>query len=127
MDEKARWQVETSHASGSRFKKFAKNHELEYISLFANLERIQGILNGGNKLGSFQVGCFRSEGDGLYRIGQTGVPSAKESRLYVFPEEETLTIYVLGIGTKETQDNDINEAKKICHSIKANNVNQTKN
>jgi hypothetical protein len=46
------------------------------------------------------------------------VPSAKESRLYVFPDQETRTMYVLGIGTKETQQDDINEAKEMVVKIR---------
>jgi hypothetical protein len=115
------WQIDASHAIGSKFKKFAKNHDRENDSLFANLQRILDILNTGHKLGSFQVGYFRSESDGVYRIGQTGVASARESRLYVLPVVETKTVYVLGIGDKDTQAGDINEAKELAEVIKAGN------
>jgi hypothetical protein len=119
MDEQKLWQIDTSHASGSKFKKFAKNHEREYDSLFANLHRILDILNSGHKVGSFQVGYFRSESDGVFRIGQTGVASAKESRLYVLPIAETKTVHVLGIGDKDTQQGDVRDAKTLADQIKA--------
>src|ERR1700720_4508913 len=105
------WQIETKYATGSKFKKFAKNHDREYDSLFVNLQRVVDILNSGHKLGSFQVGYFRSESDGVYRIGQTSVAGAKESRLYIWANAVTRTIYVLGIGDKDSQQGDINEAK----------------
>jgi len=76
------------------------------------------LLRAGHKLGSFQVGFFRSEREGVYRIGQTGVPSAKESRLYVFPNAEQQVMYVLTIGTKEGQAEDINEAHRIARSLR---------
>lgn len=78
--------LDATHASKNQFAKFNKNHPDEYSSLFANLAKIQGLLRGGHKVGGFHVNFFRSEGDGVYRIGQTGVPGALESRLYVYPD-----------------------------------------
>ena len=54
----------------------------------------------------------------MYRIGQTGVPGAKESRLYIFPDEQNRVMYVLNIGDKDSQDMDINEAKRSANEIK---------
>lgn len=112
------WQIDIAHASPGKFKKFSGKYRREYVSLFANLDKIMGLLRAGQKLGSFQVGFFRPEGQGVYRIGQTGVPSAKESRLYVFPEEHGHVMYVLNIGTKEGQSDDINEAHRIAKGLK---------
>ena len=102
-------------------EKFAAAHEREYVSLFTNLDRIIRHLNGGAKIGSFQIGFFRSEGGGVWRIGQTAVAHAKESRLYIFPDQETRTIYILTVGLKDRQTEDINSAKSITSIIKAEN------
>jgi putative component of toxin-antitoxin plasmid stabilization module len=112
------WSIENRFASAGKFKKFDVKYPREYASLFRNLEKVKRILQQGNKLGSFQIGFFRSEGEGVFRIGQTGVPSAKESRLYVYPDEQNQTMYVLTIGTKDEQPEDINEAKKLARCIK---------
>jgi hypothetical protein len=114
------WQINIAYASSNKFTKFSKKHSREYVSVFANLEKILGLLRSGNKIGGFQVGFFRSEGEGVYRIGQTGVSGSKESRLYVFPDEKNKTMYVLGIGVKDGQSDDIREAKTIAKAIKAN-------
>jgi hypothetical protein len=113
------WQIDISYASHGKFKRFAKRHERENESLFANLEKIMVLLRSDNKIGSFQVGFFRSEGDGLYRIGQTGVPGAKESRLYVWPDQGRRIVYVLGIGIKETQQEDLSECKSALKLIRS--------
>ena len=113
------WHLETANASPGRFKKFSKKHRQEYDSLFANLEKIMNLLRSGHKIGGFSVGFFRSEGEGVYRIGQTGVPSAKESRLYVFPDERNCAMHVLNIGDKDGQQDDVNEAKRIARQIKS--------
>jgi putative component of toxin-antitoxin plasmid stabilization module len=112
------WPIETAYASPGRFKRFAGRHPREYESLFVNLERIVRLLRGGNKLGGFRVGFFRPEGEGVYRIGQTGVESARESRLYVYLDEEHRVIYTLNIGDKDSQSEDINESKRIAATIK---------
>jgi putative component of toxin-antitoxin plasmid stabilization module len=112
------WQIDVSYASRARFKKFNRNHPLEYSSCFANLDKVLSLLNSGHSLGAFQLGFLRPEGEGLSRIGQTGVSAARESRLYVYFVQQGRTVYILGIGTKETQQADIAAAKKLIKKIK---------
>ncbi|MCX6179157.1 MAG: hypothetical protein NT163_07330 [Chlorobiales bacterium] len=114
------WKLDISLASNSAFSKLQKNYSREYASCFNNLDKIKGLLEDGHqpiKL-DHNPGFFRSEGKGVYRIGQTGVVSAKETRLYVFPDEGEKVIYVLGIGTKESQKSDINDAHKSVKALK---------
>ncbi len=117
-DEIPEWPVEISYASTGKFKHFAKKNAAENTSLFANLEKIMRLLRAGHKIGGFSIGFFRSEGEEVYRIGQTSVRAAKESRLYVYPDERK-TMYILTIGNKGTQQDDINEAKRIVKQIKS--------
>jgi len=94
------WYIEDGEAIRSGFKKVSKNHPEEYDACFRNLNKILAVLRSGNKIGKFKIGFFRSEGDGLYRVGQTGVKDSKEVRLYVYPDEESEIIYVLPWGPK---------------------------
>lgn len=110
------WNVNGDFAPKTPFAKFNANHPREFLSLFANLEKIRGLLCN-NKLGSFRVNFLRSEGDELYRVGQSAVPGATESRLYFYPDSVTRTIYVLNIGTKQNQSQDITEAKDLMKKI----------
>jgi putative component of toxin-antitoxin plasmid stabilization module len=112
------WPIENDYAILGKFKRFAKDYARENESLFANLDKVLRILRQGHKMGSFQIGFFRSEGDGVFRIGQTGVESAKESRLYVYPDIQNQVMYILTIGIKDRQSEDINEAKAIVNQIK---------
>ena len=120
------WSIENKYATQKKFEKFAADRPREFASLFANLDRIVRHLNGGAKVGGFQMGYFRSEGEGVYRIGQTAVQHAKESRLYIFPSQSNQTIYILTVGTKDRQPEDINEAKAIADQIKATLAEETK-
>jgi hypothetical protein len=114
------WTLDLSLASTSAFNKFQKNHSREYVSCFSNLYWIIEILNDGQKISKLDhnPSYFRSEGKGLYRIGQTGVVGAKETRLYVYPDEQDKIMYILAIGTKEGQKDDINNAHRFIKSIK---------
>jgi hypothetical protein len=112
------WQIDNGHANRKRFEKFAGSHPREYDSLFANLEKVMRLLRAGHKIGGFQIKFFRSESDGLFRIGQTSVQGAKESRLYVYPDQEKRLMHVLNIGDKDGQSADINTAKDLIKIIR---------
>lgn len=116
------WEISNDFATENRFKKFAENHPREFDSCGTNLQRLSSHLNSGIQLSVLaqNLSFFRSEGDGLFRIGQTGIRSAKESRLYICPHEPSKTIFILEIGTKETQRADIASSKKTIKQIKHN-------
>jgi len=107
------WSLNYEHAVQSGFSRYEKKHQREYDACFVNLHKVMTILNGGNKFGSFNVGFLRSEHGGVYRIGESGVPGAKATRLYIYPDAGHEVIYVLKIGSKDGQSEDINEAKEI--------------
>ena len=106
------WEISNALVEKSRFKAFNKKHPREYAACFSNLDHIVALLNRYGNVGAFQVAFFRSEGGNVYRIGQTGVPHAVESRLYVYICVSGHTIYVLTIGDKSQQAEDIRRCKK---------------
>ncbi|MEA1928808.1 MAG: hypothetical protein U9N73_11440, partial [Candidatus Auribacterota bacterium] len=84
----------------------------------ANLETLRKYLEIGLKIGAnLKFGAFRPEGGGLYRIGQSGVPSPKATRIYICFDEDSKIIYVIGMGFKEGQKTDIKEAKKLVYKL----------
>ncbi len=116
------WQLNSEFAVGRLFKKFAERYPREFESCGANLQRLLNFLNSGFQLSVLaqNLSFFRSEREGLFRIGQSGVKSAKETRLYVFPHEAGKTVFILDIGTKETQHDDIASARKTIQEIRRN-------
>jgi len=113
------WSLDVSLASKSAFSRFQKNHQEEYASCFSNLEKIKRLLNQGKKLAEIEhhPSFFRHETNGIFRIGQSGLKGAKKSRLYIYPCFRENVIYILGIGTKETQRSDLIRAKKAIKDI----------
>lgn len=98
-------------ADEKRFRDFHKRYPREWSACISNLSRLLTLLNQFGEPRSFQVGFFRSEGDNLYRIGQTGVKHAMESRLYVYINREQKIVYPMTIGTKAQQADDIRKCK----------------
>ncbi|HBF34359.1 TPA: hypothetical protein DDW35_07325 [Candidatus Sumerlaeota bacterium] len=111
-EQKNTWQISIELASKKQFKDYKKKYPREYLSCFANLERLLEFLNQGVQ-GAFEIGFLGSEGENCWRIAQTKVQSAKETRLYIYVYSDENTIYVMGVGNKETQKKDIREIKEV--------------
>ena len=107
------WVIE-SYISPSKAKKFENRHIREFRSLLVNLRIVNGMLDTRKSLNEIlaTLPFLRSEGGGIYRIGQTFVISAKESRLYVSFDFNRKKILLLNIGIKETQSRDLTESRK---------------
>jgi hypothetical protein len=104
------WSISTTDAPSTAFEKYGRRHPAEVASVFANLDTLLAFLRAGRKVGAFRVGWFRSEGKGVYRIGQTAVPRAHETRLYVCIDDARQLVHVIGLGDKSSQDRDIRAA-----------------
>lgn len=107
-------------AEKNKLKKYEKRHRAEYASCFVNLGDVKAFLDEG--LGVQQIqrcfSAFRSEGEGVFRVGQTGVVGARETRLYVYIQIVEEQIFILTIGDKDTQSDDIRRCKRIVREAK---------
>lgn len=120
-DSNNQWEVNIANVSKNVFKKFSKAHKEEYKSVFANLDKVLRNLNAGERIHQFKLGFLRSEGSGLYRIGQTGITkNSYETRLYIYPEEDLQLVYILGLGGKSSQERDIKNCKNLIKRININ-------
>ena len=112
------WTISRDHAERNQFKAYAKKHGREVASCLANLQTLVDLLNDGITLDqAASTRFFSSEGGGLFRIGQTGVPHAKETRLYLFVRIVAETIEVLTIGDKSSQRKDIQRCRVLIRRI----------
>ena len=116
------WTINQDNAERSQIKRYSKKHPREVVACFANLERLCLALDGGLTIQEAETGLgfFSSEGGGIYRIAQTGVAHAKETRLYVLVIIVGSSIHVLTIGDKDTQQRDLRRSREIAESIKRN-------
>lgn len=112
------WNAKKDYAEENRFKHYAKKHPREVASCFANLNRAIELLDGGMTLDQLAtMRFFSSEGGGLFRIGQTGIQHAHETRLYVYVTIVQEEMQILTIGDKSTQQQDINRCKDAIKDI----------
>lgn len=116
IESASNWSDNRDLAERSRFKDYNKKHPREFASCFVNLGLVMDLLNRHGGVKGFQVGFFKSEGKNVYRIGQTGVKHAQETRLYVHIDEASRCVRVLTIGDKSSQSDDIRR----CHDVAKN-------
>ena len=115
----AEWRIDYSRlVNRHQFKTLARRYGAEVESCLQNLGRVLDELKEGKHLSSIAFPFFRPEGDGVFRIGQTGVSSAREMRLYVTFVFVGGVAYVLSIGTKNTQSRDIADARRAAKLLK---------
>ena len=106
------WELKEDFADVTRLARYAKKHRAEYAACFDNLARLHTALNCGLTLQECTFGFFGSEGMDVYRIAQTGIANAHESRLYVYAKITGNEIQVLTIGDKQSQQRDV----QWCHT-----------
>ena len=113
------WKIETARiVNRHQFKTLSRRYRAEFASCFQNLGRVIDLLKTATPLSEIAFPFFRPEGDGVFRIGQTGVRSAREMRLYVTFVFIHETAYLLTLGTKETQSRDIADARRAARKLK---------
>ena len=113
------WQQSSEYAEKGVIKRFVKRHPREAVSCFENLRDVVAALDAGGEPLRLPFGFYSSEGADVYRIGQTGVKHPCESRLYIYSCVINTTVYVLTMGDKSTQKDDINRSKAIVRRIKS--------
>lgn len=68
-----------------------------------------------------RTGYLHFEPDGIKAIDQKGGGKKiklQQTRLYIYPDIKTKKIFLLAIGTKTNQNEDINKCRKIVKKIK---------
>ena len=114
------FEIDNSLEEKGCVKRYEKKHREECASCLENLLEVKEYLNAGMRLQQVLRCCsyLRSEGADIYRIGQTGIVGAKETRLYVYVRIVNGKIYKLTFGDKDSQQRDINRCKQIVRKFK---------
>ena len=103
------WTVSHDHADGNRLKRYSRKHPRGVASCFTNLAFLAEQLNGGI--------FFSTEGGNVFRIAQTSIRAAKETRLYIYAVAVRSVLYTLTIGDKDSQQADLRRCREIAASI----------
>ncbi len=121
------WGIEKYTGFDNQYKKFIKKHENEASAALNNLETYHAVLQETNNIQlAKQLPFVHSEPDGMVAIDQRGAKKdqdkktgkLKATRLYVYATVINQTVYLLGIGDKDSQKQDIETCRKKARQIK---------
>lgn len=107
------WEIELSSYYGRKLAKYQKKHPKEALACLNNLDTYKQALDAGAKPRMIQAGFIHPEPKGVVAIDQSGAPgSPRETRLYVYPDETRSVLHLITIGDKNSQADDIKDAKR---------------
>ncbi len=117
------WGFIKSRQCDRRLKQYrkSKNKKAQLNAVLNNLDLFQKSLISGRKPRPPIYGFLHEEPAGFFAITeQGGGANVAATRLYVYPDTETETIYLLTLGDKSTQTEDISHCKILVKDIRAN-------
>lgn len=113
------WKIQKSSYFEARFKRFQKNHPAEAQAMLNNLDTYLTALNEGINPVNLTAGFIHHEPDGIKGIDQKGGKGKlKQSRLYIYPDVSTKTVYTISVGDKTDQKSDIKECRDYIEPLK---------
>jgi hypothetical protein len=108
------WVIETTEGYDRRHKTYQKKHPQELQAVLDNLDTYFESLKLGVKPLQIKHGFMHQEPLGVVAIDQKGGgKSLAQTRLYVYPETEREVLYLITLGDKRSQKDDI----KTCQAF----------
>lgn len=102
------WSLEPLLQWRRDYSLFAKKFPNEAAAALANLDRFLGLLNVAPNSQSIKAGFLHTEGRGVLAIDQKGQgKNLRETRLYIYADDEEKVLYLIAIGNKRTQKKEI--------------------
>ena len=112
------WQLARSDTYERRFKRFSKDYPRELAAAVEHTETyFESLHRGANPL-NLKFGWLHNEGRGLYAADQKGGGKGlAQIRLYFYPEVESETLWLLTIGDKSSQRQDIQDCRDMVEGL----------
>jgi hypothetical protein len=107
-----------------RYKRYDKKNNRELKAVLNNLDRFLNVLNSGKNPKPPVYAFLHPEPSDVMAVTQGGNVNLMETRLYVYPDMEMETLYLLTIGNKKTQHDDIQLCKGYVEQIREGSVSQ---
>lgn len=119
------WGLAKADGFENSYKKFARKHDAEANAVMANLETALAVLHETNSVQAVrELNFARKETDGILALDSRGAnrkksgTKLKATRLYVYAVEIDSTLYLLRIGDKDSQAQDLRTCRKMVRKIK---------
>lgn len=115
-----KWQIEPTSGFTVASEWYSKKRPRELVAVLNNLSRYLAQLNNAKNANCVHAGYIHNEPKGVKAVDQSaGGPALQETRLYVYPDDAKNVLYLITIGNKNEQADDIKLASKFAESIKA--------
>jgi len=102
------WVIKRTAEYARRSSRYEKKHPRELAAVLDNLDTFHRTLEKGAIPRQAKFGFLHPETSGVLAIDQKGGGSKlAQTRLYVYPDEARKTLYLLTLGDKRSQDEDI--------------------
>ena len=102
------WKLESTAEYARRHKRYEKDNPRELEAVLDNLDTYFKSLEAGVKPLQIKHGFMHAEPLGVVAIDQKGGKGKlAQTRLYVYPDADTETLYVIALGDKRSQKDDL--------------------
>ena len=114
------WGLEESPFFASKFRRYLKKHPNEVAAAMDNLDTYMHALRMGVKPAMIRAGFIHPEKmGGVVAIDQKGAPGKpKQTRLYIIAVEKEATLFLITIGDKNSQSQDIKDCREFVKSLR---------
>ena len=115
------WNMEHTDEYARAAKWYSKKRINEFIAVTTNLDKyFDALKNIGNPL-QITAGYIHNEPDGIIALDQKGGKQKvklQQTRLYVFSDTDKQILYILLLGDKRSQSDDIKYCRKFVKRLK---------
>lgn len=113
------WHLAPTDEYQRRHKRYVKNHPRELQAVLDNLDTYFKSLEAGVKPLQIKHGFMHHEPLGVVAIDQKGGgKNLAQTRLYVYADTETVTLYVITLGDKGSQQDDIRTSREFVNELR---------
>jgi hypothetical protein len=113
------WHTRETEEYGRRLRQFAKKYRRELLAMLDNLDTYLQTLQSGVHPRQVRHGFTHSETHGSIAIDQKGAEGKPaQTRLYVYPDPDTKTLYLITIGDKQSQRDDNSTCREFIVSLR---------
>jgi hypothetical protein len=113
------WKLILTDEYERRHKRYEKDHPRELQAVLDNLDTYFKSLEAGIKPLQIRHGFMHNEPLGVVAIDQKGGgKSLAQTRLYVYPDTEAEVLFVITLGDKCSQKNDLETCRSFVSNLR---------
>jgi hypothetical protein len=114
------WMIVPTDQYAKDMRHYTKKRPMELAAVLNNLDRYMAMLNAAKNAACIQAGYLHHEQAGVLAVDQKGGgKNLQETRLYTFADWEQKVLYLITIGNKDSQPNDVKLGRDFVSGLKA--------